>query len=227
MANRPLASGESCRGPFFFLRLLFCLAGAIAPAAPSLAAPPPTRFEVRPADRALLAALRQGGFVLFLVNAPGERAGQAAGGTFDVKDCATQRAVSPDGRRVAVAIGEAMRRAGIPVGELRIGPLCLVRETAVRAFPGMGYTVDPKLLHTPYLTEADKPPILANTRLLLSLPVLAGGNRLLIGQAPSLMDLIAYFPDEGTLVVFRPKGVKEGFEYVASIAAAAWPDVSR
>ena len=40
------------------------------------------------------------------------------------------------------------------------------------------------------------------------------------------MDLIGYFPREATLVVFRPLG-KAGFEYVASIAPAQWPELLR
>lgn len=191
-----------------------------APAEPSTAAP---RFEERAADKALVAELRRGGFVLFLVNAPSERPRAGGERPFDVNDCATQRALSPEGRRVAGQVGEALRRARIPIEDLRIGPLCLLRETAELVFPGMAYTVDRKLLHTPYLTEADKVPMSANTRLLLSLPVLPGGNRLLLGQAPNLMDVIAYFPREATLVILRPKGGKEGFDYVASIVATAWP----
>ena len=44
-------------------------------------------------------------------------------------------------------------------------------------------------------------------------------NRLLLAHASNLMDLMGYFPKEGTLVVFRPLGDPAGFEYIASIPA--------
>ncbi|WP_143009790.1 histidine phosphatase family protein [Propionivibrio dicarboxylicus] len=212
--------------------LLWLPASAFAaPEAPSHAVSTPpvaaARFDERPADAALIAELRGGGFVLFLVNAPTERGPNVASQAFDVNDCSTQRVVSPEGRRIATQLGEAMRLARIPIEDMRVGPLCQARETAALAFPGQVFAVDPKLLHTPYLTEADKLPIIANTRLLLSLPVLPGGNRMLIAQAPNLMDVIGYFPREATLVIFRPKGGKDGFDYIASIMPASWPALSR
>jgi hypothetical protein len=36
------------------------------------------------------------------------------------------------------------------------------------------------------------------------------------------MDLMGYFPAEGTLVVFRPQG-DAGFAYLASIPWSIWP----
>ena len=48
-----------------------------------------------------------------------------------------------------------------------------------------------------------------------------------MAHAPNLMDLMGYFPKEGTLVVFRPLGEAAGFEYIASIPAAQWGELLR
>jgi len=77
------------------------------------------------------------------------------------------------------------------------------------------------------LTDAQKVPIIANTRRLLSAAVAADSNRLLVAHAPNLMDLMGYFPKEGTLVIFRPVGGRDGFAYVASIAPEIWGDLMR
>ena len=53
---------------------------------------------------------------------------------------------------------------------------------------------------------------------------LDANNRLLVAHGPNLMDLMGYFPKEGTLVVLRPRG-RGHFDYVASFAPGLWPQV--
>ncbi len=179
-------------------------------------------FVERPADAQTLDQLRRGGFVLYLRHGATDntRPDRAAG--VDLNDCATQRPLTAEGRRMAAHVGEAVRKARIPIAEIRISPLCRVRDTAAGAFPGLPHTIDPQLMYTANLTDAEKAPIIDHTRRLLSAPVSAGSNRLLIAHAPNLMDLIGYFPKEATLVIFRPRGEKEGFDYIASIPPALW-----
>ena len=145
----------------------------------------------------------------------------------DLNDCSTQRPLTPDGHQIGARVGKALRQAKIPLGEIRISPLCRVRDTIADAFPGLPHTLDNKLMYTANFTDAQKAPIIANTRRLLSTPVAAGSNRLLIAHAPNLMDLMGYFPKEATLVIFRPKGEKEGFDYIASIPPALWGNLLR
>jgi hypothetical protein len=104
--------------------------------------------------------------------------------------------------------------------------MCRARQSAAAAFPGFAQTVDNNLIYLANFTDKDKTPILANTRRLLSEHVPHGSNRLLLAHAPNLMELIGYFPKEGTLVIFRPKGAA-GFDYVASVAPAHWPELLR
>jgi hypothetical protein len=81
-------------------------------------------------------------------------------------------------------------------------------------------------MYTANLTDAQKAPIIANTRRLLSTPVTPGSNSMVVAHAPNLMDLIGYFPKEGTLIIFQPKG--EGrFDYIASIPPPLWSELLR
>ena len=212
--------------------LLACALIAMAPAAQAadVAASAPAasaRFVEIPATAATLDEARRGGFVLYLRHGSTDNSRADLFPGLDLADCATQRVLTEDGRRMATRVGKAMHKARLPVAEIRVSPLCRTRDTAALAFPGQAAEVDPNLMYTANLTSSEKAPILAKTRELLSTPVAAGGNRLIIAHGPNLMDLIGYFPKEGTLVIFRPQGGRANgtFRYVASVAPGAWPDL--
>lgn len=169
--------------------------------------------------------LRQGGFVLYLRHGFTDNTKPDRSAGVDLNDCSMQRPLTTEGLKIAARVGEAVRQAKIPVSEIHISPLCRVRDTVAQAFPGMPYTLDNDLMYTANFTDAQKVPIIANTRRLLTASVGAGSNRLIIAHAPNLMDLIGYFPKEATLVIFKPKGGQEGFDYVASIPPALWTDL--
>lgn len=185
------------------------------------------KFVEIPATAETLGQLRQGGYVLYLRHGQTDNTKPDRATGVDLKDCSTQRPLTPEGRKTSARVGEAVRKARIPLGEIRISPLCRVKDTIAEAFPNTPYTLDEKLMYTANLTDGEKQPILANTRRQLSRPVEPGKNRLLIAHAPNLMDLMGYFPKEATLVIFLPKGENEGFEYVASIPPALWGDLLR
>jgi len=186
-----------------------------------------TKFVEKPATRETLNQLRRGGYVLYLRHGYTDNTKPDRATGVDLDDCSTQRPLTPDGIKIAARVGEAIRQAKIPIGEIRISPLCRVKVTVAQAFPGMPYTADVNLMYTANFTDVEKAPIIANTRRLLSAPVAADTNRLLIAHAPNLMDLIGYFPKEATLVIFRPKGEQAGFDYIASIPPALWAELLR
>jgi phosphohistidine phosphatase SixA len=174
-----------------------------------------------------LEQLRAGGFVLYLRYGFTDNSRPDRVPSVDLNDCATQRPLTAEGLAVAARVGEALRRARIPLGEVRVSPLCRAKESAAAALgPGQPYVIDHDLMYTANLTSAEKGPILANTRRLLSAPVPPGTNRLLLAHAPNLMDLIGYFPKEATLVIFRPQG-PDGFRYVASVPPTLWSELLR
>jgi phosphohistidine phosphatase SixA len=191
-------------------------ASSLGPTAP--------QFIERAATPKTLAQLRQGGYALYLRHAPTDNSKPDRQPAVDLNDCNTQRPLTIEGRALAARVGKAIRAARIPIRSIYISPLCRVKDTAAAAFPGRQVQVDMNLMYTGNLTEAQKAPIVANTRRLLSKPVATGSNRLLIAHAPNLMDLMGYFPKESTLVVFRPRG-DAGYDYVASIPPDLWTEL--
>lgn len=184
-------------------------------------------FVEVPANAELLAKVRGGGFVLYLRHGYTDNSHADRVPDVDLNDCSTQRPLTEEGRQLARRVGEAISKARLPIGEIRISPLCRAKESAAAAFPGKPVTIDKLLMYTANLTDVQKVPIIANTRSLLSAATPPGSNRLLVAHAPNLMDLIGYFPKEGTLVIFRPKGEKDGFDYIASIPPALWSELLR
>ena len=200
-------------------RLLAGVVGAAALAL-GLAVEASALFAELAATRDTIAALRQGGFVLYLVEGSTDqtRADRLPGA--DPSECAAQRPLTTEGRHQMVRVGEALRRARIPVGEVRVSPACRSVDAAEAAF-GREYVVDERLLYVAAMTTDAKQPLLATLRRWLSAAVAGGTNRLLLGQPQPLVDLLGYFPAPGTLVVFKPAEGKR-FEYVASIATGHW-----
>ena len=215
-------------GPILWLAVALLAASPLAfPAEPAAAGPVEARFvEVR-ASAQQLDQVRKGGFVLYLRHGYTDNNRPDRLPAVDLDDCRTQRPLTEEGRQLSKRVGESIRKARLPVGEIRTSPLCRAKESAQAAFPGKPFTIDKLLMYTANLTDAQKVPIIANTRRLLSTPVAAGSNRLLVAHAPNLMDLIGYFPKEGTLAIFRPVGGRDGFAYVASIAPEHWGDLTR
>lgn len=220
----------STRLPLHYLGLLvFHFLNAVLPA-PTFAADltaTATKFNELLATPTQIAALRKGGYTLYLRHGYTDNAKPDRIPNIDLNDCNTQRPLTEEGRKLAVKVGEHVRAGKIPLGEVFISPLCRVKETAAAAFPKLSAQIDPHLMYVANLTTEQKAPIIARTRELLSTPVAPGENRLLIAHAPNLMELIGYFPKEATLVIFRPLGNKNGFEYVASIPPEHWQQLIR
>ncbi len=181
-----------------------------------------SKFVEIPASKEMLRMLHKGGYTLYLRHGNTDNTKADRTPAVDLNDCSTQRPLTEEGRQLEARVGAAMRKAGIPVGEFYVSPMCRARESAAAAFPKLKPVVDEKLMYVANFTEEEKAPIIANTRALLSAPVPPGGNRLLLAHAPNLMDLMGYFPKEGTLVIFRPKGTQDGFEYLGSVPPSLW-----
>lgn len=183
----------------------------------------PPAFTETFATPALIRRLRQGGYVLYMRhgNTNNEFPDQP---DMTLDDCSTQRPLNAQGREVATAVGKAVVKARIPVGDVWASPMCRAKESAQLAF-GPKTQVDKLLMYTANLTTAQKQPMLANTRRLLSEPVATGTNRVVVAHAPNLADLMGFFvKPEGTIVVISPLGNQQ-FRYVASIHPQHWPDL--
>ena len=181
-----------------FLLLIFQLCTPLA-----MAAGDPVAFVEKPVTRALFDQLRSGGYVLYMRHGSTDKSHPDRAPQVDLNDCSTQRALTAEGREQAAQVGDYIRKAKIPVGEVLSSPLCRAKESAEAAFGH--YDVEINLMYTGNMTDAEKIPINKKTRELLSKPVPAKTNRLIVAHAPNLMDVMGYFPKtEGTVVVFDP-----------------------
>ncbi|MDO0937761.1 trypsin-like peptidase domain-containing protein [Streptomyces sp. DG2A-72] len=81
----------------------------------------------------LLARLRDGGFTVVIRHAATDQS-RPDDPAVDLDDCSTQRNLSGEGRADAQAIGNAISRLDIPVGETWASPYCRSRDTAQLAF---------------------------------------------------------------------------------------------
>jgi broad specificity phosphatase PhoE len=112
------------RAALAFLVLAAATAGAQAPAPPPPAEPRPPIID--PArelkGKALVEALRKGGYVLFMRH--------AETGTVSPKNECDPSAITPLGAEQAKKVGASMRFLKIPVGEVYSSELCRARETA-------------------------------------------------------------------------------------------------
>jgi phosphohistidine phosphatase SixA len=100
------------------------LAVALAPRALAAEAPqPPVDWE----------RLRKGGFVLLMRHASTVVAGVDPRG-FKLGDCASQLALSDDGRAEAIRIGEKLKDERVPVTKVLTSPYCRCHDTAMLTF---------------------------------------------------------------------------------------------
>lgn len=199
----------------YVLAILLLLGGVVQAAEPA-------PFVEKRATATLLEQVRQGGFVLYMRHGPTDSSRSDRLPEIDLSDCATQRPLTENGRRVAAYVGEQIRRARLPLGDAYASPMCRTRETAEAAFRRV-FIFDEGLLYTANLTDVQKRPKIALTRKLLSMPVASGTNRIIVAHGPNLVDVMDYFVQpEAALVIVRPLG-ENGFEYVATIAPDEWP----
>ncbi len=178
----------------------------------------PKDFQEKPLSSDTLRRLRSGGFVLYLRHGEtqNDRVDQLP---VDLKNCATQRLLSDEGRATARRVGAAIARARIPVTTLVSSPMCRTVETAQLAF-GRRPETDSLLMYTAQLSSQQKLPRVDALRDWLSRPPAVGANVVLVAHGPNLMDLMGYFPKEGVLSVFEPQG--SSFTYLGSVAPSQW-----
>lgn len=170
----------------------------------------------------LLAALKAGGLVIYFRHAStdfGQNDEQMTG----YEDCARQRNLTDRGRDEARAIGAAIKRLSLPIGEMLASPFCRTMETArlifghatatpaARGGPASGVAAD----HYAELKKLLSSPPPAGT----DLAIVSHGNpfRALTGDGYLAEGYLA----EGEAAVIRPLGAA-GFYVVARIPKDGW-----
>lgn len=181
-------------------------------------------FTEVPATLELVQEIRNGGFVLYMRHGRTD-SDQPDQVPIDLNDCTTQRPLTQEGMDEIRQVGDMIRKAGIPIGNIYSSPLCRATKSARLAFE-KDFEIEKDLMYTAHLTSEQKKPVVARTIELLSKPVSTKGkNRILVAHAPNLADCMDYFPEiEGSLIIFRPLGDK-GFEYLATIYPNEWEEL--
>jgi phosphohistidine phosphatase SixA len=160
----------------------------------------------------LLAALRQGGFVLYFRHARTDFS-QDDTDLSDLSNCATQRNLSSEGQAQARLIGESIANLAIPIGEVLSSELCRTRETAELAFGRATPMPDLTSFGTAG-SEAEEQRRAAALRRLLAIPPEPGTNTVLVGHLFNIQAAASISLAEGQAAIFRPS---------PSIAALATP----
>ena len=100
-----------------------------------------------------------------------------------LRSCATQRNLTVAGREQARAIGRAIRKLRIPIGQVRASPVCRTRDTARLAF---GRATLDRMLVSPGIvgTAADDARRARAVRAFVRRPPRAGENTVLVTHSP-------------------------------------------
>jgi phosphohistidine phosphatase SixA len=172
----------------------------------------------------LIAALREGGYVIFLRHTATD---QSVGDSDDQRlaDCTRQRNLNEQGRAQARAIGDAMRALGLPLATPLSSRYCRTLETARLLGLGepavddslTGFNIAPDRVERKRRNEG--------LRALLSAPPPQGQNLLLVSHQYNLGDVTGLESKEGDALVFQPGG-PAGFRLVARISAGGWQELT-
>ncbi len=170
----------------------------------------------------LVAALREGGHVLYIRHAATEQ-DYADQVTADPDDCATQRMLSEAGWQDARAIGQAVERLDIPVGEVISSQYCRSWQTADLAFGR--YVKDAALNFEPAedFSEAQIAAMRGRVLPLLAAPV-EGPNRVIVGHDDPFEAATGLYPEpQGVAYVVRPEP-GGAITILGSIGPGDWPE---
>jgi phosphohistidine phosphatase SixA len=167
----------------------------------------------------LVRALRDGGYVVFLRHAATDQQ-QADTDRTNLANCATQRNLSPEGRKMAHEIGEAFRKLRIRVGKVLTSPFCRTVETGVIAF-GKHEKAE-ALRFAMGLDQVQRARYTDEVRRMLGTVPAKGTNTVLVSHHGNLKEAAGIWPKrEGDAHVFRPR--PDGtFEHVGEVSAADW-----
>jgi virginiamycin B lyase len=172
----------------------------------------------------LVSALRRGGYVLYFRHAATDPVPDDADPVV-LSDCGTQRNLSAEGRRQARAIGSAIERLDIPIGEVVASPFCRALETARLAFGAARRDAVLENLETAEGEEERRGRVDGLGRLLSTVPE-AGANRVLVGHGFNITAAADATLEEGEAAIFRPERQRD-FTLVATVTRGEWEELAR
>ena len=171
--------------------------------------------------RALVDALRRGGYVLYLRHTSTDFSQNDTAMT-SYADCASQRNLTDAGRDEARAIAAGLREMRIPIGDVLASPYCRTMESGRLAFGKA--TASAAVRGGPAQSESSER--YADLRRLLSTPVPAGTN-LAIASHGNPFNAVAGPPylAEVEIAVVQPLGNGQ-FRIVARVTKTGWAQLA-
>ena len=174
----------------------------------------------------LVQSLRSGGYVI-LVRHGATFSDQADTDPFNFNDIAKQRNLNQKGKELAKAFGEAIRQAGVPVGEVYTSNFNRAFETAVLAgFKDVKKTADLTEGGLVVSPDENNRRAAALRNLLARVPD-NGKNTLLITHKPNIIDALGkdwFDVKEGEASIFKPESGK--YQVVARVQMEDWPKLA-
>lgn len=180
-------------------------------------------------DKALVAALRGGGFNLYFRHeatnwSQSDNVQQAD----DWLSCDgnDMRQLSDAGRNNAIATGQAIKSLGIPVDRVLASPYCRTVETArlMQLGPVEPTTEVVNLRISEYF--GGHAAIIKTAQALLAKKPTAGMNNIIVAHGNVAQAATPVYPGEGEAVVFEPDG-KDGFIVVGRLTPEDWVRLSQ
>src|SRR5215475_10728649 len=174
----------------------------------------------------LVQSLRAGGYII-VVRHGATFSNQADTDPFNFDDLTKQRNLNGKGKELAKAFGDAIRRAGLPVGEVYTSKFNRAYETAVRAgFKDIEKTID--LTEGGLVVTPDENNRRAEAfRKMLAQAPDQGRNNILITHKPNIVDALGkdwFDVKEGEASIFKPEGGK--YRLVARVQMEDWPKLA-
>ena len=185
-------------------------------------------------DKALVSALRDGGHVIYIRHAKTTKDwGDQVSPELDLADCSTQRRLSDEGKADAKTIGEGIKAAGIPVGDVISSDYCRAYNTADLAFGTYTKNSDLNFLPCVECTSEDYENYAKRVAPLMSAKPEAGKNTFLVGHDDPFQGVTMpvvptngiYPAPMGVAYVAKPLG-DGNFELVAKILPNQWQALS-
>ncbi len=174
----------------------------------------------------LVQSLRSGGYVI-LVRHGATFSDQADTDPFNFNDITKQRNLNQKGKELAKAFGEAIRQAGVPVGEVYTSNFNRAFETAVLAgFKDVKKTADLTEGGLVVSPDENNRRAAALRNLLARVPD-NGKNTLLITHKPNIIDALGkdwFDVKEGEASIFKPESGK--YQVVARVQMEDWPKLA-
>jgi len=174
----------------------------------------------------LIQSLRAGGYNI-VVRHGATFSNQADTDPFNFDNVAQQRNLNDRGKELARSFGDAMRRIGLPVGEVYTSKFNRAYETAVLAgFEDIERTVD--LTEGGLVVTPDENNRRAEAfRKMLAQAPDNGKNNFLITHKPNIVDALGkdwFDVKEGEASIFKAEGGK--YQLVARVLMEDWPKLS-